>query len=361
MFRRRQQDLEKLTTEQIARCRMDLAELERKFLEKVAQTNRTKSGSGIKSLLFNENNNQPFSYVTFVDDNGLLAPWMRQPSDFSNDYHQNSEPSLHSVNLNMRQKPPSNSINGIFDVPSAYNIKPNEKILNAKGLDNVISKEDSGYRNSMYNQHVDKSGYNIRNAATNNNISDISNVPNSELNMQSLMWSSMISLGGVDEQEVDTMKKSINTDGNQTSHQQIKKEVDVKHIPDVPNHEKRENDESNEISDVNENSKRPKLESVVQGGGQTNNSFEDVGLSLEDDSWNVPINVPSKNTSTDKTSHQILSLSTSNNVSNSTQLLNTGMASSFYSNSQPAYQSNNVKKHSEVSIHIVLIIYLNSI
>ena len=46
MFRRRQQDLEKLSLEQIENSRKELAELERKFLERVAQTNRTKSSGG---------------------------------------------------------------------------------------------------------------------------------------------------------------------------------------------------------------------------------------------------------------------------------------------------------------------------
>lgn len=42
VFRRRQQDLERLSLDQIERSRRELAELERKFLERVAQTNRGK-------------------------------------------------------------------------------------------------------------------------------------------------------------------------------------------------------------------------------------------------------------------------------------------------------------------------------
>jgi hypothetical protein len=45
VFRRRQQDLEKLTPEQIETSRRELAELERKFLERVAQSNRSKAGT----------------------------------------------------------------------------------------------------------------------------------------------------------------------------------------------------------------------------------------------------------------------------------------------------------------------------
>ena len=41
VFRRRQQDLEKLAPEAIERSRRELAELERRFLERVAQTNRS--------------------------------------------------------------------------------------------------------------------------------------------------------------------------------------------------------------------------------------------------------------------------------------------------------------------------------
>lgn len=46
VFRRRQQDLEKLSPEQIEVSRRELAELERKFLERVAQTNRMKGNGG---------------------------------------------------------------------------------------------------------------------------------------------------------------------------------------------------------------------------------------------------------------------------------------------------------------------------
>ena len=48
VFRRRVGELENLTGEQIEKSRKELADLERKFLERVAQTNRSKtSGGGI--------------------------------------------------------------------------------------------------------------------------------------------------------------------------------------------------------------------------------------------------------------------------------------------------------------------------
>jgi len=48
VFRRRPQEMEKLSTAEIEASRRELAELERRFLERVAQTNRSKSGGGNK-------------------------------------------------------------------------------------------------------------------------------------------------------------------------------------------------------------------------------------------------------------------------------------------------------------------------
>ncbi|KAJ1434205.1 hypothetical protein B484DRAFT_478169 [Ochromonadaceae sp. CCMP2298] len=76
VFRRRQQDLEKLTQEQIELSRKELAELERKFMERVAQTNRTKSaGGGVKSLKDGK--------MDYEDEHGnaILAPWMIPPDE----------------------------------------------------------------------------------------------------------------------------------------------------------------------------------------------------------------------------------------------------------------------------------------
>eukprot|EP01039_Chlorochromonas_danica_P010098 gene10098-11178_t len=74
VFRRRQQDLEKLTQEQIETSRKELAELERKFLERVAQTNRSKSSGGVKVK---------DGRLGYEDENGnpVLAPWMVPPDD----------------------------------------------------------------------------------------------------------------------------------------------------------------------------------------------------------------------------------------------------------------------------------------
>jgi hypothetical protein len=42
--------MDRLTNEDIERSRQELADLERKFLERVAQTNRCKNSSGISKL-----------------------------------------------------------------------------------------------------------------------------------------------------------------------------------------------------------------------------------------------------------------------------------------------------------------------
>ena len=55
VFRRRQQDLERLSVEQIEKSRRELADLERKFLERVAQTNRSKILFSF--IYFKKNNN----------------------------------------------------------------------------------------------------------------------------------------------------------------------------------------------------------------------------------------------------------------------------------------------------------------
>ena len=47
VFRRRTADLNRLTAEQIQKSRAELSELERRFLERVAQTNRVKNSSGV--------------------------------------------------------------------------------------------------------------------------------------------------------------------------------------------------------------------------------------------------------------------------------------------------------------------------
>lgn len=47
VFRRRTADLNRLTPEQIQKSRAELSELERRFLERVAQTNRVKNSSGV--------------------------------------------------------------------------------------------------------------------------------------------------------------------------------------------------------------------------------------------------------------------------------------------------------------------------
>lgn len=78
VFRRRQSDLEKLSVEEIETSRNDLAELERKFLERVVQTNRTKSApkDGKNGLNGEENSGQ------------TIPPWMMPPSEVNDEIEQ---------------------------------------------------------------------------------------------------------------------------------------------------------------------------------------------------------------------------------------------------------------------------------
>lgn len=52
VFRRRQVDMDRLQASDIERSRSELADLERRFLERVAMTNRCKSGGEVLGGLF---------------------------------------------------------------------------------------------------------------------------------------------------------------------------------------------------------------------------------------------------------------------------------------------------------------------
>ena len=83
VFRRRQCDLEKLSNEDIEASRTELAELERKFLERVVQSNRTKTAP--KDGKMNSNSN---SSNNNDDSNGqTIPPWMIPPSETVNTYN----------------------------------------------------------------------------------------------------------------------------------------------------------------------------------------------------------------------------------------------------------------------------------
>ena len=70
VFRRRPSELDKLTEEQLEKTRRDLSELERLFLERVAQTNRSQRASG--GVVKN-------GRVTYVGEGA--PPWMMPPEE----------------------------------------------------------------------------------------------------------------------------------------------------------------------------------------------------------------------------------------------------------------------------------------
>lgn len=98
MFRRRQQDLEKLSTEQIERSRKELSDLERRFLERVAQTNRTRTGIEVCFYIFAQYSSDFLVNILApkdgrmagFDEDGGFSPWMAQPDDADQGSHSSS-------------------------------------------------------------------------------------------------------------------------------------------------------------------------------------------------------------------------------------------------------------------------------
>ena len=78
VFRRRTADINRLTPEQIAQSRTELSELERRFLERVAQTNRVKSsgvgGAGVPTTASNTD-----KVKEEVDEIPPNPPWLNPP------------------------------------------------------------------------------------------------------------------------------------------------------------------------------------------------------------------------------------------------------------------------------------------
>mmetsp|Transcript_9147 Transcript_9147/g.17223 ORF Transcript_9147/g.17223 Transcript_9147/m.17223 type:complete len:881 (+) Transcript_9147:381-3023(+) len=89
VFRRRTADINRLTPEQIQQSRTELSELERRFLDKVAQTNRMKT-SGVSNTANNTEiaSEAPPEITNKAKDDdmpsaqGLTPPWLRPPNGF---------------------------------------------------------------------------------------------------------------------------------------------------------------------------------------------------------------------------------------------------------------------------------------
>jgi len=186
VFRRRQQDLDKLTADQVERSRRELAELERKFLERVAQTNRSKTTSGSV---------KPIKDSKLYDETtGIVAPWMRQPDDFANDYSNNnsrypsllnqpisSNPQGHNNNMFLNTQNMSNNYNQIQGVSYDSHMMMNHNPYNQYEQPQFnIMKYDQEARQSTFS-HT-KPNYN------NNYLNDTSilNQPNQAVNNKNI-------------------------------------------------------------------------------------------------------------------------------------------------------------------------------
>ena len=102
VFRRRQQDLERLTEEQMDLNRKELAELERSFLERVAQTNRTKSAAP---------KNEKFGYGS-DEHGGALALWLIPPDDSEQNNSQKIQSNKWTECSTNRENMYSNNVSG---------------------------------------------------------------------------------------------------------------------------------------------------------------------------------------------------------------------------------------------------------
>jgi len=88
VFRRRTTDINRLTPEQIQQSRAELSELERRFLERVAQTNRVKSSGVNNGASTNASTTASVAEVSKAKSNELdqtvppSPPWLRPPNGF---------------------------------------------------------------------------------------------------------------------------------------------------------------------------------------------------------------------------------------------------------------------------------------
>lgn len=132
VFRRRQQDLEKLTPERIETSRRELAELERKFLERVAQTNRGKSGTNKDGKALDDDNGTP-----------LLAPWMINPEESTSESRRgNSTAQHHDTSRNQQNFQSDASFQAIHGLPSGFPHTHNSKASSAFAGRSEISAGD---------------------------------------------------------------------------------------------------------------------------------------------------------------------------------------------------------------------------
>ncbi len=87
VFRRRQQELDKLTEDQLMKTRQELSELERVFLERVAQTNRSqRTSAGVVK-------NGRLSYIVGEGP----PPWMMPPDEPAGEHRVNAEVMLNGM------------------------------------------------------------------------------------------------------------------------------------------------------------------------------------------------------------------------------------------------------------------------
>ena len=149
VFRRRQCDLEKLSNEDIEASRTELAELERKFLERVVQSNRTKTAPKDGKSNSNSSNNND-------DSNGqTIPPWMIPPSETINAYNNvvlagNSAKETNNNNNNNNNNTTTTGAIGKAGVAA----RPKNKNKNNHNTSIHIKSEKSNNNNNNSEQQV---------------------------------------------------------------------------------------------------------------------------------------------------------------------------------------------------------------
>ena len=142
VFRRRPQELEKLSQQDVENSRRELAELERRFLERVAQTNRSKNGTSKPRDEIGD------TYFIGMDGDSS-RPWLTQPSYGNNDFN-------HKLNNNivLKNNRPTNGYvnNGHHNGNYAATTTTNNNNMNAMNMNHQVPIHH--HNNSLNNMNI---------------------------------------------------------------------------------------------------------------------------------------------------------------------------------------------------------------
>jgi len=184
VFRRRTADINRLTPEQIQTSRAELSELERRFLERVAQTNRVKS-SGVNNSSNVSSAAAPSAIATAkvkADDigngEGLTPPWLHPPVGFKH----GTGAALAAANLSSGSNRAALAGRALLQGRNNMSKNPMGAGMNktgSTGLLALMEMQSRQNRQNVLNQPIGNSGSNLLAAAAgveNKNVSNGSNL-----------------------------------------------------------------------------------------------------------------------------------------------------------------------------------------